>query len=91
MDAEQASNPRVIDYLDEFVEALKADLLRGEAKWGNTWLRYPAQGQEQRIGDYIGYYFDRFENVGTPVPWEAIAGNAMIAWIREHHPELFPQ
>ena len=82
---------RVLDYLDEFVEALRADLERGEEKWGDTWLHRPRKGQEQRIRAYFNDHFDRFEYGGTPMKWESIAGEAMIAWIRVSHPDIFPE
>jgi hypothetical protein len=82
--------PSTLDYFDEFMAALRADLERGEKKWGDTWLHRPRNGQEGRIKQYIVDHFDRFAHAGNPVRWESIAGEAFIGWIRENHPELFP-
>jgi hypothetical protein len=82
---------RTIDFLDEFIEVLKADLERGEKKWGDTWLHRTREGQEKRIRAYFNDHFDRFEYAGQPVRWESIAGDAFIGWIRDNHPELFPE
>ena len=82
---------RVIDFLDEFVEALRKDLLRGEAKQGDTWLHRPRKGQEQRVRHYLNDMFDRFEYADSPVRWESVAGETLVCWIRENHPELFSE
>ena len=82
---------RVTDFLDEFVDALRKDLERGEEKWGDTWLHRTREGQEGRIKQYYLDHFDRFEHAGQPMKWESIAGEALIAWIRDKHPELFPE
>jgi hypothetical protein len=81
---------RTLDFLDEFVEAVRADLERGEKKWGDTWLNRPREGQVQRIRQYLLDHFDRFEHAGQPVKWESIAGEALIGWIRDNNPDLFP-
>jgi len=80
-----------LDFLDEFVEEVKADLERGSKKWGDTWLKRPREGQVGRIRQYLNDHFDRFENAGTPVKWESVAGEALIGWIRDNHPEIFPK
>jgi hypothetical protein len=79
------------DFLPEFLEALEADLNRGNEKWGDTWLKRNRQGQEARIKQWCLDQFDKFENVGTPIRWQSFAGEALIAWIRENHPEIFPK
>jgi hypothetical protein len=81
----------VVDFLDEFMEALRADLERGAKKWGATWLHRPRAGQDQRIKQYILDQFDRAEHGGIPVKYESIGGEALIGWIRDNHPELFPE
>ena len=82
--------PRPIDYLPEFVEAVKESLESGEKKWGNTWLNRPRRGQIGRAYQYIQDVFDRNRFAGEPIKWESIAGEALIGWIRDNHPELFP-
>ena len=32
-----------------------------------------------------------YPNADIPIPWLKIIGNAYIAWIREQHPESFPE
>jgi len=82
---------RTTDFLDEFVALLKADLERGEKKWGDTWLRRPRKGQEGRIRQYMLDHFDRFDaGTESPIKWESLAGECLIGWIRDTHPELFP-
>lgn len=82
--------PRVIDFLDEFIEAVKADLERGEKRWGDTWLKRTIAGQDERFRQYFNDRFDRAINGNEPVRYESFAGDALIGWIRVHHPELFP-
>ncbi len=82
---------RTVDFLDEFVEALRADLERGDEKWGDTWLNRTREGQEERIEQYIKDHFDRYRYADQPIHWVSIAGECLIAWVREQHPELFPE
>lgn len=80
--------PRTIDFLPEFFEALKSQLKEDEERWGDTWLHRPREGQEERIREDFRDYFDKYEHAGKDINWLAVAGNALIAWIREEHPEL---
>ena len=84
------STLRVIDYLDEFVAALKAQLVEDEKRWGDTWLKRTRKGQTARMIPWLNDCFDRHEHGGVPVPWLRVAGGALINWIREEHPELSP-
>ena len=79
---------RVVDFLDEFVEALEKDLLKGEEKYGDTWLERDRENQISRILNTHDAYYDRYEREGGNFPWVSVAGNAMIAWIRDNYPEL---
>jgi hypothetical protein len=79
----------VWDYLKEFSEALQKQLESDEKRWGNTWLGRLPEGQEARIWEHIQSYFDQWKNAGNKIPWLKIAGLAMIAWIRENHPEIY--
>jgi hypothetical protein len=74
---------RVIDYLPEFIEALKAQLEDDQKRWGDTWKQRPIEGQEDRIFEHIASYWDQYRNANVPVPWLKVAGLALIAWIRE--------
>ena len=77
----------VYDFIDEFTSALKDQLIEDEKKWGGTWLECPQRGQEDRIFEEYDVYYEDYMD-GEPIPWLKVAGNAMIAWIRVHHPEL---
>lgn len=79
----------VWDFMSEFVSALQSQLESDEKRWGNTWLQRIPEGQEIRIEEHIKSYFDQWRNANNPVPWMKIAGLAMIAWIRENHPEIW--
>ena len=80
---------KVWDFMDEFVEALTEQLEKDDARWGDTWLRRVPLGQEARIESDFSNYFDQYRNAGTPVPWLKVAGLAMIAFIRDRHPEIW--
>jgi len=91
------------DYLDEFVEELRAQLMADERRWGDTWLKRPKKGQADRVFARIREYYmdarlaekllDLTEEEPTFVdtlPWLKITGEALIGWIRERYPEEFP-
>jgi len=83
---------RIVDFVDEFAVALRQQLEEDEKRWGDTWLRRPRKGQEARtmhpeMGCYKDYW-DRFIHGSIPIPWLKVAGNALICWLREQHPEL---
>jgi hypothetical protein len=82
---------RVLDFLPEFVSALTNQLESDEKRWGNTFIARTKLGQEERTQKTFNDYFDQYNNAGVPVPWLKIVGNAMICWIREEHPELWPE
>jgi len=77
----------LIDFLDEFTDALRGQLARDQERWGNTWKHRPRENQEARAMARFQDYFDQWHNAGTPMPWLKIAGEALIAWVRENHPE----
>lgn len=74
---------RVLDYLPEFVDALKKQLRDDEERWGDTWKKRPREGQTERIQNDYRDYFERELNGGEKVNWLKVIGNALIAWIRE--------
>jgi hypothetical protein len=78
----------VWDFLEEFVKDLEAQLKSDEERWGNTWQHRIRGGQESRIYNHITDYYDQWNHGKNPMPWLKVAGLAMIAWIRERHPEV---
>ena len=73
------------DFLQEFTEALKDQLIADDLRWGDAWLEKPIAEQELHIMDHIYAYEEAFQDNGTPIPWLKIAGLALIAWIRENY------
>ena len=82
---------KVWDYLPEFIEALQEQLESDDKRWGDTWQKRIRGGQENRIMANIDNYYDQWRNGGNSIPWLKIAGLALIAWIRENNPEIFPE
>lgn len=78
---------KLAEYLPEFFEAVRKQIEADEKRWGDTWKKRPALGQEQRAFDRFGDYKDQFDNAGTPIPWMKVVGEALIAWVREEHPD----
>ena len=74
-------------FLPEFVEALAKHLQEDDARWGDTWLKRPRKGQEERTIENFRNKFDKYLHAGQPIDWLAVAGDALICWIRERHPE----
>lgn len=81
--------PKTTDFLDDFVAVLRKDLERGDEKWGDTWLQRPREGQVERIRKYVMDLFDQALHGKKPMRWESLAGEALIGWVRDNHPELF--
>ena len=80
---------RVLDYLEEFTKAIFDSLTEGEKKYGNAWLSpAKAHGVSFHSAHEIKTIFERFVVNDEPMDWASVAGYAMIAWIRENHPEL---
>ena len=82
---------KVWDFLPEFIDCLKEQLESDDKRWGDTWRQRNVGEQEERIAHHIRDYFDQYRHAGRPVPWLKIAGLALIAWIRDNHPEIFPE
>lgn len=80
--------PHVWDFLDEFTEALCQQLVDDEKRWGDTWLKRPRRGQAQRALDTFCRYEEEHCTSGEPFPWLKVAGEAVIGWTREVHPDL---
>ena len=78
---------KLVEFVGEFAEELTAQLEKDQLRWGDTWKRRPRENQEARAMARFQDYFDQWKNAGTPMPWLKIAGEALIAWVRENHPE----
>ena len=75
------------DFVDEFASRLKEQLKSDRERWGDTWRHRIRGGQEERIFSHFSNYFDMYLHGGNSVPWLKVAGLALIAWVREKHPE----
>jgi len=73
----------LLDYMDDFVEALTAQLEKDEKRWGDTWKKRPIEGQEERTFARFHDYEDQFKEGGVPVNWLHVAGGAFICFVRE--------
>lgn len=82
---------KIWDFLDEFIFALTQKLANDERRWGDTWLKRTRKGQEERTINNFNDKFDKYLNGGQPIDWLAIAGDALICWIREQHPEIWKE
>ena len=81
----------VWDFMEEFTKALKGQLESDEKRWGDTWLHRTRKGQEERTIANFNDKFDKYLNGGQPIDWLAIAGDVLIAWVRENHPEIWSE
>ena len=79
----------LLDYLDDFYEALQNQLVEDQERWGDTWKHLGKDGQETRIFTRYGDYWNAYLEQNVSVPWLKIAGLAMIAWIRDNNPEIW--
>jgi len=82
---------KLLEYIPEFVEAFKEQLIADDKRWGNTWLNRVARGQEARFKGDIKDYYDKFFFGKEPMPWLKVIGNAYICWVRTVHPELWEE
>lgn len=78
-------------FMGEFLVALIAQLEDDDKRWGDTWIKRPRKGQEDRIIKRINEYYFEYQEKGTPIPWLKVVGEAMIGWIRDNNPELWPE
>lgn len=73
----------VFDYLPEFFKSLEEQLKDDHKRWGDTWKNRPLEGQTERFRATFDNYFDSELYGGEEVNWIKVAGNALIAWIRQ--------
>ena len=79
------------DFLGNFLVALEAQLRKDVLRCEDLWKEVTWEGQTGRIYERFDAYRETFVKDGTPIPWLKITGLAMIAWIRETNPEMFPK
>lgn len=89
--AKKPAGDSVVDFIPGFVDALHVKLLEDEKRWGETWKHRTRAGQTERIRATYNNYFDKERHGGVKVNWLAVAGNAMIAWIREQEGWVEPE
>ena len=82
---------KIWDFLPEFITALTKQLQNDDVRWGDTWLKRTRSGQEERTINNFRDKFDKYLNGGQPINWLAIAGDALICWVREQHPEIWSE
>lgn len=77
----------LLEYLDEFVEALREQIIEDNKRWGNTWVErglvWNGKSQEQRFFEWVIEKYLQYAHKNKPFPWLKIAGEAMIGYIRE--------
>ena len=89
-DARIMTELRVWDFIDDFAVALKEQLVKDHERWGDTWLERPRRGQEDRTWFGMMNRYHKFKNRGRAINWLEVAGDALLCWIREEHPEISP-
>ena len=80
--------PKVRYFLPEFEKALREQLTSDDIRWGDTWLKRGRNGQEERFVLWMKSKIKKYEEDKEPIPWLKIAGEAVINFTRENHPEL---
>lgn len=78
-------------FLGELIEALMAQLRDDDNRWGDVWLKRTRKGQEERTQERFDTYFAAWKEHRVSVPWLKVIGGAFICWIRERHPEIWPE
>jgi len=77
----------LVHYVYPFALALKRRMQEDQLRWGDTWKKRPVEGQEERVFARYQDYIDQYRERRVPVPWLKIAGEALIAWVRETYPD----
>ena len=78
---------RLETFVDEAAGLLKAQFVLDYERHGDEWQHLPKEGQVERIYDRFAHHRGQHYVYGTPIPWLKIMGLAMIALVRERHPE----
>jgi len=84
---EKLKDVNLIDELETTFDEVKEQLIRDEKRYGNTWkergLVFTGQSQEERFFQKISDYMYNFRELGVPINWLKVLGEAHIAWVRE--------
>lgn len=84
--------PKTTDFLNEFTEALRQQLEEDHERWADTWLErglvWKGVTQEERFAAWVEDGIAEHFVDGEPLPWLKFAGEALIGWVRENHPEI---
>ena len=78
------------EYLDEFCDELKKQIIADNERWGDTWkergLVWEGKEQEQRFFNWVTEKLALdWGRDGKPFPWVKAAGEAMIGYVREKY------
>ena len=81
---------KYVDLIDELsitFEDLEDQLLKDEKRWGDTWkkrgLVWNNMPQEERFMIKMQEYYTDWKDMGVPIPWLKVLGEAHIALVRE--------
>jgi len=80
---------KLADFIDQFTLALKLQINKDDARWGNTWRHRSIDGQVDRMMARFKDYQDQYNNGGVPMAWLRVAGEALIGWVRENYPDYY--
>jgi hypothetical protein len=92
MEADQSPQETLkdVNLVKELVHTLvdvEKQLIEDEKRWGDEWkkrgLVWKGQSQEERFYGKILEYITDWRDLGVPVPWLKIIGEAHIALVRE--------
>jgi len=77
------------EYLDEFYDELKSQIIADNERWGDTWkergLVWNEATQEDRLFDWVSQKLYEFDIEDKPFPWLKLAGEAMIGYVRDKY------
>lgn len=84
---EKLKKVNLLDELKETMEDVEIQLFNDEKRWGDTWkergLIFNGQSQEERFFIKLREYEYNFHELGIPIPWDKIIGEAHICKVRE--------
>lgn len=75
-----------LQYLDEFVEEMKAYLQECHDERGEAWLEITQERQRDLL---LNFFVSTLTDYEKPAPWVGYAVEAMLGYVRDKHPEMF--